>query len=191
MDGYYIVSGERSGVDIVACVALLISIGTLVWTIWNEYSSVQRRRADEYWYRQVLGPNCIEPLVKLLNDHIDDLQRVDTEKLTIEESRNFEAKFCFRKEELIAKLWLSHLFSASYYQLASDELDGIEDGMAGKFGAWFYSAKADRQADMLSLREDAIRRVTHILANAADMRLRSFGGTSRWWRRIFMKTAAT
>jgi hypothetical protein len=191
MDLSYLLIGAPAGADPTAWVALLLSVSVFAWTIWNEYASARRRQADEYWYRRILGPNCIEPLVEFLNDHINRLQLINVGSLTAEASRDFCADFAQRKEALLAKLWISRLFSADYYDFACRRLDDVEDIMSSTFGSWLVKPAVAAQGDLVELREQAITRVTEVLAMAAKIRmsgLRRNGSPWLWVRRLLLRS---
>lgn len=162
---YYTYSVNGGGVDPVACLALIVSIGTLGWTVWCEFTGAGRRRADEYWYRSVLAPNCIEPLIDLMNEYVAALATLNTD-MTFEESQAFCDSFAQKKERLLARLWISKLFSSEYYDQACLELDHIDDFFVQTFGAFFMRGKSAEQIDFSSLRDEAIARISNLLREA-------------------------
>ena len=173
MDEYRFISMD-DGADPVAWLALLVSILAIAWTVWNELTSYRRRQADEYWYRGIFSPNCVEPLVSFLNHHIAALQEIDVSRATAEDTRRVCEEFSKKKEELLARLWVSRLFSADYYDIACEQLDGIEDAMATKFARWVVKPAAASGRDLESLRDDAVGKTAVIFAAAARIDLNKF-----------------
>jgi len=173
MEAFYVVVGE-DGVDPVAWLALVVSVLTVAWTVWSEFTSYRRRQADEHWYRGIFSPNCIEPLVEFLNLHLSSLQSIDVGKATADETRRFCEDFASRKESLLSKLWVSQLFSGDYYSLACEQLDEIEDEMVTKFGGWVMKPASASGRDLETLRDEAIAKVTIVLASAARINLNRF-----------------
>lgn len=173
MDSYYF-AAEESGANMVALIAVLISLLTLGWTVWSEFTGYRLRQADEYWYRSVFSPNCIDPIIKLLNEHLADLESVSHGKHSVEERRKYGESFAKKKEEILLRLWISHMFSDAYYSTASRCLDGLEDDMAERFSSWGVKPVAACQRDVVILREGAVSGVTEILRAAANIDLNGF-----------------
>lgn len=161
-------------VDLTAWIALIVSLVTLGWMIWSEYTGYRRRQADEYWYREIFSPNCIEPLIEFLNDHIASLQKMDVSKVKVDETRRFCSNFSDRKEDLLGRIWISDLFSSTYYDFACAQLDEIEDAMVTCFGGWVVRPGSAVNDDIQMLRRDSVEKMSCVLASAADINLNAF-----------------
>lgn len=174
MTGAYYFEMPDTSSNAVAWIALVISAGALIWTVWTEFNGYRRRQADEYWYRTVFSPNCIEPVITLLNEHLESLERVAPDTAADEVRRAYGEMFAQKKEDLLAKLWISRMFSDAYYDLACSHLDNIEDEMAERFGTWAMKPDSACRRDLVMLRENAVVSVTKVLQAAAQIDLNRF-----------------
>ncbi len=176
MDGIFIWAQEKGG-DPTALVALLVAIATLGWTIYWERTSARRRLIDEYWYRQIVGPNCVTPIIDFLNSWIDRLPELGVAPSVTKVDEAYEA-FCAEKNVLLSKLWLSKLFSDSFYEDAEQAFDDVEDVFAQELSN-FYAHKKKRslpEGNLLLVREKLIGNATNLLVKAAGAQADKLNG---------------
>lgn len=174
MDHYSLAIGADKGPDTVALIALFLSVLSLFWMIWSEFTGYRRRQADEYWYREIFSPNCVEPLIVFLNEHLSSLQGLDIATAGVEETKNVCDEFAKKKEHLLERLWVSRLFSANYYSMACGQLDDVEDHLAVTLSGWVVKSAIATDRDIGTLRDKAIENVTLILSVAAKIDLNKF-----------------
>lgn len=168
---YYVTSG---GAEPTAWLALFLSLCALGWGVWVELTGHRRRRADEYWYRGIFSPQCVEPLIEFLNEHVASLQRIDCSKVTVRDTRKFCDDFSDRKEKLLSRIWISKLFSPKYYDVACDKFDEMEDNIAKKLGGWVLKPSDASPRDLDFLANDAIEGISGVLAAAEKVTFKDF-----------------
>ena len=176
MNTYFI--GSDSGSDAVAIAAIVISLLTLSWSIWNELNSYRRRQADEHWYREIFSPHCVEPVIDLLNKLLKTMRENLKEGSSIAQYRECSDNFGAQKEEVLRRVWVAALFSDDFYDYAKTQLDGVEDDLVKAFGAWSMRDGLRSQNDADALERGIIARVTKILGEASTIDLRRFGKSS-------------
>ena len=176
MDTYVI--GADAGGDTVAIIAVVISLLTFGWTIWNEINSYRRRQADEHWYREIFSPHCVEPVIELLNNLLKTMREDLGPASTIDDYRRCSDRYCQEKEAVLRRVWVAALFSNDFYDRAKAELDGVEDELVTTFGAWSMKGGSRSQHDADSLERQIIAKVTKVLAEASRIDLRRFGKKS-------------
>lgn len=184
----YVIGGER-GTDVVAVVAVVISLLTLAWTMWSEINSYRRRQADEHWYREIFSPHCVEPVIELLNALLKSMREELNPSSSIDEYRECSDRYCRQKEAVLQRIWVAALFSDSFYEAAKTELDGVEDDLVKTFGAWSMKGVERTQHDADLLERAVIARVTAVLGKASKIDLRRFGKGS--WRSRLTKWTAS
>lgn len=154
--------------DLVAWLALVVAFITLAWTIYWERVSARRRQIDEYWYRQIVGPNCVEPIIAFLNKWIDELlvHGANPPAATLDA---MYTTFCTEKESLLSKLWLSKLFSNSFYDEAEETFDQVEDVFAEELTRSHAHANKPTLSpgNVQVVREKLIESATNLLVSAA------------------------
>lgn len=125
MSGITISGG--SGQNIVGWFALAISIGALVWNFYSTKRSEHRSYRDNYWFREVLAPDCLDP-VRVLREQwckrILDLVGKDIDGPML---RLFVGDLQRDISILIRSMWVAQIFDGDFHLSSCSALEGIED----------------------------------------------------------------
>src|SRR5690242_7512283 len=119
-------------------VTWLNTVGIIVAAIWTLFVYVIGRqdrkgnRHDEFWYRGILGPRCIQPLLNLVDVNLQRLRALEGQAPIPGQQpyRNALALFSQEKATVTNSLFLLTLFDDAAYQKLARELDTIEDVLA-------------------------------------------------------------
>ncbi len=113
----------------------LVAFGTLIWRMYTFYvdRSDLKTERDEYWYRNVVIPICIEPLVKFIEELTANLRKLETETKEVKQPKRsttykiFLKTFKAQKDSVINRFLVLISAEAVIYQRISNALDEIED----------------------------------------------------------------
>lgn len=113
-------------------VTAAIALGVLIMHITKyitERNSDKKKRLDDindsFWFRSVVVPAVIEPLITFMTEQADILQKLGSGKK--EDYAKFLKDFQKGKESISSRLLLLNLVNNQMYADAIEELDEIED----------------------------------------------------------------
>lgn len=129
-----VIESSSSGfVDLAGWItALAVFIG-LLWNIYWSRISAKNAHRHEFWFKRVIAPRCIEPIINLYNDYIINLHSRFFQEDSSREMRKFIHEFQNAKNKVIGEVWISNIFDQNYYNLCCRCLDDVEDALAMKF----------------------------------------------------------
>lgn len=157
--------------SIVAAASLAVSLATLSYTIWWQKRQAKRTALETYWFKEVIGPSCTDPLVAFWKKWSVQLSSTlgppekDAAKTTID-------AFCTDKAELLRALWISELMFKDFYARAAEGLDEIEDLLSDALGKVFMadargSGTEEETQQIATIREGLDTQVLAILRDLA------------------------
>ena len=113
-------------------VTALIAFGVLVIHIAkfiSERSSDRKKRLDDindsFWFRSVVVPAVIEPLIQFITGQAEKLQKINAGKK--EDFAEYLKDYQKAKESISSRLLLLNLVNKQMYSDAVNEFDDIED----------------------------------------------------------------
>ena len=122
--------------------ATVIGVGLrIVGQLWGLYQRrIDRRRSvvDEFWYRTILVPICLQPLVDLVSEYIDRLHRLDSGALLtfiLPALRDLALEFGVDKNRVLGRFLLLTAFDEQIYRRIGETLDLLEDEISEYCGS--------------------------------------------------------
>ncbi len=122
-------------------VTVFVALGTFVLRLYNyivERRDKSRDRKisieDEFWYRGVILPTCLEPLLQFVLVQSDKLHNLNNRFLNSDENKNAEYKtyldqFQKEKRSLENRSIVLEVISEEAYASVTKELDDLEDAV--------------------------------------------------------------
>ncbi len=111
--------------ELIAVVALLAALGSMAYTIRHNRSSRKDKMVEEYWFRLIISPKCIEPTIAALSEIWTlTLDLLAQDKASIKE-------YCVSFTKYISlirtKNELIRILSTIQYTALMELLDKVED----------------------------------------------------------------
>ncbi len=122
------ISGENVQ-GIMGWIAIAIALSSLIWTFHSNRRTERRSYRDNYWFREVLAPSCLNPVLALRETwrvKIHSLFGVSIDGALL---RTFVSDLQSETAALIASMWVARIFDGTFYQSAATALGKIEDAV--------------------------------------------------------------
>lgn len=152
-----VLAAPADGMDVTALVSLFIAVIALISTFyWNR--RVERRSyLDEFWFRQVVAPNCIDPVIKFHGCWVDRIDGIRSGKVDANFIRRFVSDFQLAKSTVLDSSWVAKIFSKVFYEKSCRYLDKTEDVFAEQLAAVLINRQSlsQAQAEMKAILGDA------------------------------------
>ena len=132
METISIVTGN-SDWDPLPWVSLLVGIGAVVFTIYWNFRAERRAYMDEYWFRQIVAPKCVDPILAFHESWSLKVRNLDA-SLDIESVKKLLFDFQLDKALVLDGTWVSRIFSRTFYSDCCNALDEVEDVFAVELG---------------------------------------------------------
>lgn len=129
-----IIAEGASGVEATVWVSLLLAFGTLVWTAYWNRRTERRAYLDEYWFRQVVAPKCISPILALHDDWLSKIDNMPKASWGQSLVQGMIADFQKDMSQLLNSVWIARIFSSDFYSDCCNYLYAVEDSFANEFG---------------------------------------------------------
>lgn len=127
-----LVINEASSADgILSLLAVVVSVGALVFTVYWNFRAEKQGYTDSYWFRVVVGPKCVEPIVAFRdkwNVRVAELQS----EMSLERYRSIVGELQVDRAALEDSLWISKIFGPTIFSECTAVLDSLEDSFANK-----------------------------------------------------------
>lgn len=114
-------------------ITIIVSFGMLSLRVVNFVKTRQDRShdhvnsiIDEFWFRKVFSPHCINPLIDFITSELESLNQIDL-KNTKGSFRTYNIHFQKEKEKIIRRFMLFSGWNNDVYDLVSKKLDDIDD----------------------------------------------------------------
>lgn len=127
------VTEGSSALDVIAIGTLVVAILALLWTAYWNRRSERRSYLDEFWFRQVVAPKCIDPVLSLNDVWAARVDNVTAANVTHAFVMRFLSDFQNDKAKVIGATWVSRIFKSGFYARCCDSLDQVEDVFAREF----------------------------------------------------------
>lgn len=121
---------------------VIVAGSGLLWNIssflLSAASKERARRADmrdDFWFRAIINPICLEPLLNFLIDTADELNKMNTENggqqanTEIKEYDTFLDNFKNRKDRLISRFLITKVLDFLTYESITKDLDELDDAI--------------------------------------------------------------
>lgn len=122
---------------------VFIAATTLIWGVFSyifdklhERRLRRQRRIDEYWFRTVVMPMCIQPLENFLTAQAENFKHKNTSTIpnsTAISPRKYSLllrEFKDGKEKIKDRFLLTQVFNEQLYIIVANKLDQLEDEVA-------------------------------------------------------------
>jgi hypothetical protein len=127
-----------AGSGLVAGASFALSIATLGYTVWWQRRQAKQASLESYWFKEVIGPSCTEPLISFWKKWsmrlASPLGPPDKEA-----AKTIIDEFCADKSDLLRALWISELLFENFYSETADKLDDVEDLLSDVLGNIFVA----------------------------------------------------
>lgn len=128
MSGITISGGGHQ--NVVGWIAVAISLGSLGWTLYATRRSEHRSYRDNYWFREVLAPSCLDPVRLLRERWCKRILSLVGTSIDGPILRQFVADLQKDTTVLIRSMWVGRIFDGDFHLSSCTALGGIEDAMA-------------------------------------------------------------
>jgi len=109
-------------------ITVAFAFGTFIYRI---ITYIRKRRlsiGDDFWFRKILLPVCIEPLIKLVEDSVCKLKKLQAKTTNIKTVYdNYLKEFKSEKNSVISKFMVLVSKNSELYSNISCAIDEIED----------------------------------------------------------------
>ena len=114
--------------------ATIIGVGFrfvgFLWSLYQRRLDRERSIVDEFWYRTIILPICLKPLVDLISEYIDRLHKIDGSTLLpmiMPTLRDLALEFGVDKNRVLGRFLLLSAFEEEIYRKIGETLDALED----------------------------------------------------------------
>lgn len=145
MDRIVIAQGG-TGPDMTSWVSLAVALAALLWTAYWNRRSEKRGYLDEYWFRQIVAPKCINPILGFHDGWLAKVESINGAQLSQLFVQNLLSDFQKEKSVVLNLTWVARIFSSGFYAKCCEFLDSVEDTFADELGRVLVSRQALSQA---------------------------------------------
>lgn len=118
---------------LIAGLALIGQSITFFVDRFDREKDLKRGRIDEYWFRQILLPVCIDPLLQLAHDtvaEIGGLHQIDAGDSDIPKHlQRAMSRFAVKKMAIVNSALILTMYRDELYDSFSNGLDKLQDGV--------------------------------------------------------------
>ena len=119
-------------VSATAAVALINLVYTIFWNNHKRNEEIFSSIKDKYWFREIILPICIKPLVDFANDQATLLHTMEKEAIAGKDKERYTAyltKFKHDKASVINRFMILGPISSDLYGAVASRLDNLEDSV--------------------------------------------------------------
>ena len=161
-----VVSGGGSS-DFLAYASLAVALAAFVFTAYWSRRTERRLHLDEYWFRQLVAPKCIVPIMEFHDAWLAKMERIDF-PLPPDALRELVSEYQRARVGVLDGAWISKIFTGDFYANCSEALDAIEDSLVDNLHKVATGAK-DATAARAELRILLGEMIVRVLARAAEI----------------------
>jgi hypothetical protein len=145
MDGIF-VSQETGNQGWISLVSLAVALAAVIWTAYWNRRSERRGYLDEYWFRQIVAPKCINPILGFHDAWLARVDSLNRNKVNQASVQSLLSDFQKEKSVVLNSTWVARIFSTGFYARCCELLDAAEDTFAIELGAVLVSRQVLSQA---------------------------------------------
>lgn len=165
-----LIFGEgSSSSDIIAIGALFVSILSLVATILLSRRQEKRGYMDEFWFREIFAPSCVNPIICFRDKWEMRFAAIGNALINHQIGQELVDEIGVDSAGLLQKIWVAKLFDGDFYTFCEDELDQLEDDFARTLGAAQLRTEKATGAPTISLTDRVTVVCAKILQKAAEL----------------------
>jgi hypothetical protein len=116
--------------SLLATFSLIIALFSLGYTIYSGRRRERRAYLDEFWFRQIIAPSCVDPTLVLRKKWNPQLQGLVNKKLTKANCQNLTRQLQDEIDAAIDSAWVASLFEGDLYEGVERALESINDDIA-------------------------------------------------------------
>ena len=180
----------EGGTELIAWGSFALALCAFAFSVYWSRRTERRLSLDEYWFRQIVAPKCVSPIIEFHDYWLAELSKIESATLNIKLYRQTIGTLQTQKSALENSVWIVRMFSPDFQQSCYKELEGLEDAFASKLGAVVLNG-ADMDEACSALRQHVsesavtlLSRAAHIHGNA--LKPRGKLGTS-WLKRLLSR----
>lgn len=168
MGSTFVISGAGNS-DIWAIVAVGISLLSALFTVLWSLRSERRGYLDNYWFREVTAPSCVEPAVKIRKRWSKRIEALGNTTIALADYRLLVEELESDVSRAIAKAWISRLFKGGLYLRIRKLHESVLDAVAGRLEPYVTSGLPFSAYLAVELSEDISNTMMLILKEAAQV----------------------
>lgn len=164
----YILAESAPGADWTSWASLVVAAFALGFTIYWSRRTERRMYLDEYWFRQVVAPKCVNPVIEFHDVWLLRIGSLTGTKIDLDEFQNLMGDLQAHKSSLENSVWITRIFSKTFFLECSKNLERVEDSFADELGNVLLK-KSSLEAAQSALKASVGDAAVSILANAAKI----------------------
>ena len=163
-----IVFQSGSSSDEAAWIALAVALLTLVLTSYWNWRAERRSFLDEFWFRQIIAPKCVDPIMDFHREWLIKIDAINTNSISVKFVKGILSDVQKDMTAVSDSAWIAGMFSSIYYGKCCESLDVVEDVFATELGKLVVSAN-NIEAAKSSMKKSIGDAAVKILSEAATM----------------------
>lgn len=167
-DIFFLQEGASSS-DAIALGALVVSIFSIAVSFFLSRRQERRGYMDEFWFREVFAPSCVEPLIEFRAIWEKKLSAIGSGGVERSLGQSFVDSLGGDIADLLRKIWIARIFDGDFYSACEEEMEKLEDVFAEKLGAAQWATASRRAPVMPELVDCVTAACSRLLQRAAEM----------------------
>lgn len=174
------------GSNAIAWASFALALCAFAFSVYWSKRTEKRLSLDEYWFRQIVAPKCVTPIIEFHDYWLAELARIENDPFDLERSKEVIDALQRHKNKIENSVWVVRIFSPKFQKTCYEEFEVLEDSFAQQFGDVAFHGK-DLSEACSSLRQSLGNIAVKLLARTADLhgsalKPQKEQGTSLWRR---------
>lgn len=111
-------------------VAIVISIVTGGFSVWWSFRAEKRGYLDNFWFREITAPSCIQPAIELRKEWVDRIERLGNKTLTKDDYQKIMGDLDIAINAAVNKAWVSKIFKGKLFDGIRKQYEAVLDTVA-------------------------------------------------------------
>jgi hypothetical protein len=129
-DPINIIANDGGGSNLWSIVAIGISVITGGFSVWWSFRAEKRGYLDNFWFREVTAPACIQPALDMRKEWVERIERLGNTQLTKDEYQHLIGDLETAINTAINKAWVSKIFKGALFDGVSGQYEAVLDKVA-------------------------------------------------------------
>ena len=165
----WVISEGSSTSDWIAFGALVVAIASFVATIILNRRQERRGYMDEYWFRVIFAPSCVDPVIAFRAKWEAELTALASTPIDDATGTDLADRVSVDAADLLQKVWIAKLFDGGFYDFCEHELETFEDTFVSTLGAVHLRPKTGKRSPPSVLIDHVTSTCARVLQRAAEL----------------------
>ena len=158
---------EGGGSNVWAIVAIIISVLTGGFSIFWSYHSEKRGYLDNFWFREITAPNCINPALALRSKWSARLEDAANKSISKLEYQQIIGDLEADVAQAIEDAWVSRIFQGDLFNKIREKYEKVLDVVAEGLQKHVDSPNPIAASKVVSLSSEVSVLMVGVLSEAA------------------------